>query len=135
MKTAREYKPNEIVKDWEENGIRCILKRGPSVNSEYFCAYLGISPNHLLAREDYDEMPISCHTGNFTYGKLGDGNILPVGWFFYGWDYKAHGDRFDLISFDGKDWTDEEVEEEMKSVLEDFKKLIRITEKVCLKLS
>jgi hypothetical protein len=133
MKTAKDYQKGETIKDWIEDGIRCLLKRGPAA----FCGYVGIPKDHPLAGFGYDDLPLNCH-GGLTFAKLGEGKFFPEGWYFYGWDYAHLGDKctYDLeisIDHNDKDWTDEEVEREIKSVLWDFNKLVRLAEKIANK--
>lgn len=72
------------LKEWDEGEIRCVIMR----SSASLCAYLGVATTHRLAGEHYDNMEINCH-GGLTYAGEGDGGYLPIGYYFYGWDY-AH---------------------------------------------
>lgn len=70
-----------IIKDWFDEGVRCIIVRGPSS----LCAYVGIPSSHPLSGFDYDEVPIRCHDG-LTFSGEGD-KYRPEGYYWYGWDY------------------------------------------------
>lgn len=131
MKTAEHYKVGEIVKDWIEDGVRCLIMRGPAS----FCAYLGVPTAHPLAGFDYDSLPLDCH-GGLTFAAKGNGKNHPDDWYWYGWDYAHAGDRttYDLPRFSTeRDWFDEEVEKEVELVLYDFKRLVRLAEKITIK--
>ena len=130
MKTAKEYKKGEVIKDWQQDGVRCLILRGPAS----FCCYLGVPSGHPLADFGYDDIPLDCH-GGLTFGSeaKNEGTSFPLGWYFYGWDYAHAGDRsvYDDYDFEtGKSWTDDDVEEELKDVLWNFIRLVRLSEKI-----
>ncbi len=136
MKTFEEIVKDEtgtIYEDFIENGIRCIVLRGPAS----LCAYLGIPKNHPLANKNYNDLPLDVHCG-LTFGKLGDGKYLPKGLYWYGWDYAHLGDYCfyyldpkmkGCASFEGKKWVVEQVKDEVKFAAWDFKKLMILVEK------
>lgn len=75
------------LRDWHDDGVHIIIKRSNfSMN-----VYLGVPESHPLAGHDYDSLPIECH-GGLTYGESGDGDYLPKGEFWYGYDYAHAGD-------------------------------------------
>jgi hypothetical protein len=141
MKTAKNFNQGEIIKDWMEGGIRCLIMRGPAS----FCAYLGVPEGHPLEGFSYDDIPLDCHGGLTFAGINKSGGTRPKNWYFYGWDYAHAGDKchyeIELPQFsevgkiieNGKDWTDEEVEHEIRSVLYDFKIIVNLAEKIANK--
>lgn len=135
MKTAKNFKKGEIIKDWMEGGIRCLIMRGPVS----FCAYLGVPEGHPLDGLSYEEIPLTCHGGLTFAGINKSDGIRPKNWYFFGWDYAHASDKchyeIELPHFseDEKDWTDKEVEHEIKSVLYDFKIIVNLAEKIANK--
>lgn len=126
-----QHKTGYIAHDKFDEGIRIIVMRGPAS----WNAYLGIPQEHPLAGYDYDDLPINCH-GGLTYS--GDSlKNAPAGFWYYGWDY-AHCD--DAYSYEeklsafreraGTRWTADEVLKEAQDVLWDFKRLVKLAEKV-----
>jgi hypothetical protein len=99
-----------------------------------------VAEHHPLACVDnYDDLPVQAH-GGLTYGKKGGGEkaFLPTGFMWWGWDY-AHCD--DATTYDytipqmtpretDHKWTPEEVDRDSWSALYDFKKLLRIAERI-----
>lgn len=113
-----------ILADIQLSGtvIRGLVKQGPFS----LLGYLGVPNGHWAAAAE--ELEFDCH-GGITFRDEGDGEILPAGWYWYGWDY-AHAS--DLLSLPpelmqnlpkhlsdyfanrvGKAWTLEEVKEEL----------------------
>lgn len=137
MKTweeMRKDKSGTIYKDWFEDGIRCLIMRGPAS----LCAYLGVPETHPLADKSYDDIPLSVH-GGLTFSCKGDG-MRPTGYYWYGWDY-AHCNDYAFYydepplanGFDhspDKKWTVDEVEKEIKSAVYDFKMLVKLAENI-----
>lgn len=132
-KAATELASGTIVRDWVEDGLRCIIMRGPAS----FNAYIGLPESHPLAGKDYDNIPVDCH-GGLTFSQKGDGPF-PVGYWWYGWDYTHLGDRsfYDLTMKDYPKfgeletaWTIKMIKENMWSTLYDFKKLIKLVEEI-----
>lgn len=122
------------LKDWVEDGIRCVIKRGPAS----LCAYLGVPVGHPLANNEAENLPLRVH-GGLTFGKEGDGKYFPTGFYWYGWDYAHSGDYvfyYDepplsskITHASDKKWLLQEVEQEVKSTVYDFKKLMELAEK------
>lgn len=116
--------------DWTEDGVRCLIKRGPAS----ICAYLGIPIGHPMAGHDYESIPISVH-GGLTFAKEGDGKYFPNGFYFYGWDYSHCGDysfyynNISTIRNEDKKWLLGEVQQQVKNAVYDFKKLMELAEK------
>lgn len=131
--TWEEMKADPVGKiyfDREALGVRTIILRGPGA----LCAYFGIPLDHLMANQPYDNIETSVH-GGFTYGaasKHGDTN-LPVGYYWYGWDYGHYRDKslFDSLSIgkEGHEWTVDQVAFECGEALVDFVKEMASYEK------
>lgn len=140
MKYARdfiEHPKSKIVKEWFEDGIDIVIL---VCKGSHFTAYFGIPKNHPLAGFNYDDIPLDVH-GGLTYGSS-DSKVLPKDYFFYGWDYAHLGDRtfYDIperIFLEEKsgehDWTIDEVEKEVRGALYDFKKIVKLAERIALK--
>lgn len=123
-----------IYEDWYEEGIRCIIQRGPSS----LCAYVGVPLNHPLAGFEYEALPIRVH-GGLTFSGKGESKYRPEGFYWYGWDYSHCDDYafyYDTIPglsshTDDKKWTVAEVKKEVIfDAIYDFKKLVTIAEKI-----
>jgi hypothetical protein len=124
-----------IYRDWYEDGVRCLIVRGPGS----LCAYVGVPLYHPLAYQNCMDFPLNCH-GRLTFGCEGDGVYRPKGWFWYGFDYSHFGDyvfyndqpplagKYDHLQ--DKKWTVDEVEGELRCVALDFKKLMNLVESV-----
>lgn len=133
--TARAIEVEEvgrIVFDKFEDGLRFIILRGPAS----FCAYVGVPKDHPLAGFDYDDlMGVSAH-GGLTYAGNGITGS-PDGYYWYGWDYAHAGDvsvydykySKDSIS-EEHDWTVAEIVKDSWDTLYDFKKLLKLAEKI-----
>lgn len=133
-----KMKEGAHLKDWLEEGVRCLILRGNSS----LCAYLGIPIDHPLAGHDYDSIPLQCHWG-LTYSGEGDGEFRPKGYYWYGWDYSHHKDYsfyFDLPSLSNFDhsndikWKLKDVENDMVNTLHEFKLLVKLSESIAKKL-
>lgn len=125
-------KEGTTLKDWFDEGVRCLIVRGPGS----LCAYLGVPIDHPLAGHDYDNVPIECH-GGLTFAGAGDDTYRPKGWYWYGWDYAHSGDYcfyYDTVISAGLSrmgdtkWGVKEVERDMSGSIYDFRKLIRLIE-------
>jgi hypothetical protein len=126
---ARDFAVGERAFDHTdvESGLRALVTRG----GFSFCAYVGVQADHTLAGlEDFE---FDCHWG-VNWSSWGDGDYLPTGWYWWGWDY---GHAFDRVDFPGlppevqarldamwesfqmpqKDWTVEEVTQDALDVL------------------
>ena len=125
-----------IFYDTLENGIRFIVIRGPCS----LCAYIGVSLQHPLANFNYDNIPINCHHG-LTFAARGDGKYHPENYYWYGWDY-AHledyafyyDDSTKLAESGDKKWTVKDVVEDSWETVYDFKRLVKLIEKIENKL-
>lgn len=118
-----------VYYDERSEGVRLLVLRGPcSVN-----AYLGVPLSHPLAGFHYDDLPLDVH-GGLTFSSEGGGDSgFPEDWFWYGWDYAHAGDRpmYDSAYGEkGKAWTPEMVYREAREALWDFKRLVRLAEKI-----
>lgn len=118
-----------IYEDWFDEGVRCLIMRGPSA----LCAYLGVPIDHPLAGRGYDSIPLDCH-GGLTFSRAGEGSY-PKGFWWFGWDYGHCDDRsfYDLdrktnFNRGGHEWTVDEVKREIESVLYNFKRLVSLAE-------
>jgi hypothetical protein len=110
-----------------EIGVKgIVLRGGPSL-----CAYIGIPKWHPLAGLDYNDIPLDVH-GGLTFGDLGDGEMRPAEYFWYGWDYGHAGDLcFYDVQFahllpgrlhrDEHPWTPTEVTDELKAAMIEFR--------------
>src|SRR5882672_11529849 len=75
-----------IAHNWVEDGIRCLVLRGPA----HWCGYVGVPKDHPAAGFDYDDLTVSCHGGpTYAGGGL---KGAPEGYYWYGWDYGHSGD-------------------------------------------
>jgi hypothetical protein len=100
-----------LVDAYEHNIRYRVMRAGASLT-----VYVGVPIDHPLAGLDYNEIPISVH-GGLTFGKEGEGEFHPEGWYWYGWDYAHLGDRtfYELEYSDmfqghnDKEWTVEDV--------------------------
>lgn len=126
------------LKDWFDEGVRCLIIRAQFS----LCAYVGVPIDHPLAGYHYDDIPISCH-GGLTFADEGDDLYRPKGWYWYGWDYAHSGDYcfyYDKpplmeneYHLGEKKWGVKEVEQDMWSSVYDFKKIIKLVERVAKK--
>lgn len=93
-----------ILKDFPIAGtpLRGLILQGPFA----LCAYLGVPKDHWLA--EMQSVRFKCHFG-VTFSDYGDGELRPADWFWYGWDYAHHTDRWVLP---------EEAPEELKQLAE-----------------
>lgn len=90
--------PNgHIFRDWFEDGIRCLIMRGPCS----LVAYVGIPKDHPLTAYGYNNIPLREHWWETYDGKY-DGK---TGYYWYGWDYTRT---------DNKLWTVRMIEDEIK---------------------
>ena len=98
-----------------------------------YCGYVRIPDDHKYTKlvnkteevfgmklhTGYDDMDIDCH-GGLTYCKRHSGTEETFQGFtegaWVGWDYSHYGDK--TVYFDGKTWSEEEVEQECKNVIE-----------------
>lgn len=130
---VRELKPQEVVRDWYEDGIHVVVLRGGAS----WCAYFGLPVTHPMSGYDYDNIPGFGAHGGLTYcGEL-DGMFK--GEYFYGWDYAHLGDFcwYDIPGY-GKDgfqdkdhkWTIGEVVADTKNILWEFKNLKEFAERI-----
>lgn len=79
-------------------------------------AYVLLTKKDKLYGNEYEcEMKINCH-GGLTYADKYFSKSSKEERWTIGWDYAHDGDRFGLIS--GKEWTTEEIYEEVKDVIE-----------------
>jgi len=130
-----KYPNSKIVKQWIESGIKVVIL---ACKGSHFTAYFGIPKDHPLAGFSYDDIPLSVH-GGLTYSSS-DSDVLPSGYYFYGWDYAHAGDRtfFDNLPMDflegmgisEHDWTLKEVEEEVRDAISDFSIFVKLAEKI-----
>lgn len=125
-----------ILRDWFDDGVRCLIMRGPAA----LCVYLGVSSSHPLAGHEYDDLPINCH-GGLTFAGEGDDTYRPSGFYWYGWDYGHAGDRsfYDLKlpealrMRDEKEWLVADVESDMWEAVWNFRHLIKLAEAIANK--
>jgi len=127
--TAKGIEKNRIVYDIFDEGVRFIILRGPF----HWCGYVGIPEDHPLANFSYDDLAgVSAH-GGLTFA--GTRETWPKGYYWYGWDYGHLGDRSHFehdsgLKEDGHDWTIEEVIKDSQDAIYDFKRLMKLVEKV-----
>lgn len=135
-KTARARDVSEvgrIVYDIFDEGLRFIIMRGPF----HWCGYVGISKDHPLAGLDYEDISFISAHGGLTFSS-GARDGWPEGYYWYGWDYGHLGDychfeRPEIKERGDKDWTIEEVINDSWETLYDFKKVMRLVEKILRK--
>ena len=124
-------KVGEIVADWFDEGLRIIIMR----STVSFCAYIGIPESHPLAGFDYDDIPVEAH-GGLTFADKG-GKAWPKGYYWYGWDYAHAGDicRYKGMKLKDfgkadKDWTIKEIRDDSWNTIYDFKRLMKLAERI-----
>jgi len=137
-KTAGEItKVGTIVHDVFDEGLRFIVMRGPF----HWCGYVGIPEEHPLAGLSYDDISFISAHGGLTYANEASKN-WPKGYFWYGWDYGHPGDashyggrvgKISPVRDEDKDWTVAEVIADSWGALYEFKKLMRVAEKIANK--
>jgi hypothetical protein len=128
-----KYTKERVITDLDvgfENGIKYVIK---SLGT-HPVAYIGIEENHPLAGFDYEEIPIDVH-GGFTFSRKGDGEYLPKGYWWYGWDYAHSGDFSGYYEADSylaknsKKYTIDDIKNDVWSATYFFEKLKKILEK------
>lgn len=107
----------------------------------YYNGYVRIPDNHpdnkkidrmeeVFGRKlivGYDDIDIDCH-GGLTFGERitkENKDNFPQGFSegaWIGWNYAHVGDKIKFYEEDGKEWTEKEVEEECKNVIEQLLK-------------
>jgi hypothetical protein len=119
--TWRHMKKDEsgtIYFDWYQEGVRCLIMRGPGA----LCAYIGVPTGHPLSNKSYEDLNVDVH-GGWTFDGEGDGKYRPTGVYWYGWDYTHCDDQpFYSIHRTGKRWMVEEVRRHILKALPEFKK-------------
>ena len=131
--TAGGIKVGTIVHDIFDEGLRFIVMRGPF----HWCGYVGIPVEHPLAGFSYDDLSFISAHGGLTFSRKGDkkGN-WPKEFWWYGWDYGHLGDKshfeknIDPPELGEKDWTIQEVIDDSRDTLYEFKKLMKLAEKI-----
>lgn len=98
------------------------------------CAYIGVDIEHPLAGHDYDNLPINVH-GGLTYARKGRGGYLPLGYWWYGWDYAHAGDYVGYKTYvrdksDDKKWITDEIKKHVWDVSFQFKQLAKLAETI-----
>jgi len=96
-------------------------------------AYIGITTDSILYGVDKQDLDyfVRTHHG-FTFAEEGDGDYLPEGYFWYGWDYAHYSDfcgSYLIIGGDGHKWTTEEIYKHSILALEDFRNLEKFVSK------
>lgn len=132
----RAVEAGTILLDKFNDGVRFIIMRGPAS----LCAYVGVPSDHPLAGFDYDDLCIDCH-GGLTFAASGDTeNSWPPGFYWYGWDYSHAGDRSfysDDLNLhpigDERRWLVEDVEKGSWSAIYDFRRQMKLAEKIAAK--
>ena len=107
-----------VLKSYPLEGtpFRGLILQGPLS----LCAYIGVPNDHWLA--NIDDINFVCHRA-ITYQGEGDGELRPLGFYWYGWDYGHSGDR---LTF-GED--DQEFRRLLESLPEESRQiLLRITD-------
>jgi hypothetical protein len=123
-----------IFVDKFDEGLRFLIMRGPF----HLCAYVGVPESHPLAGQNYDDLPIQCHGGLTFAAKGGEklGETWPAGFYWYGWDYGHLDDQTimpkvpGLSDRGGHKWTVSEVEGDSWQALYEFKRLVRVAERI-----
>jgi len=75
--------------NWEEDGLPCAIRRTDDIG--HLCGYVGIPADHPVAGTPYTDLPLRVH-GGLTYSKPGDGDYLPEGHWWVGFDCAHAGD-------------------------------------------
>lgn len=126
-----ELESGTILEDAYHGGVRYLIMRGPGA----LCAYVGVPSGHALSGEDYDNIDLECH-GGLTFSGAGSGEYHPEGFYWFGWDYAHCGDKtfYDLQDDpDDTPWTLSMVRDEVRSVMCDFIRLIKLSERIVVK--
>lgn len=110
-------KSKTLPLSFEHEGVPCQVRQG----GVSFCGYVGVPLDSPLAGKSYDDMPLECH-GGLTFAEPGRKGYLPEEFFWYGWDYGHHGD-YSEYNPEGRLWTLEMVEAEVREVAEQLAKL------------
>ena len=135
-KEVIQAEEGHIFIDRFEDGLRFLIMRGPC----HLCAYIGIPISHPLSGYDYESLPVQAH-GGLTFSKKGVGKLLE-GYWWYGWDYghcddymisKHYSPEYSEFNEKMKKWDVTEVENDSWETLDDFKKLMRLAEKIANK--
>ena len=95
------------------------------------CAYIGVPSGSMLTGMNIRNIPLRCH-GGLTFGDYGDG-IRPEGVYWLGWDYGHAGDYSGYLAHicpNERKWSTEEILEEVKSVIWDFKDILIFVDEV-----
>lgn len=145
---ARDFPGGAVLKDFTdiETQLRVLVVRGPLS----FCAYLGVPNGHPLS--GMEDLQLA-HGHNFQQHGSAE-TIWPEGWYWWGWDYAGSGSQISLAdaenlrlppelleifekgiaratSFDGrsvKNWTVDEVIEDVFDVLVDLKQKMQVAQ-------
>lgn len=147
---AKDFPEGTVCVDLQEpqTGLRGMVIRGPFS----FCAYVGAPENHALY--SLEELEFRCHFGITFRGQGSEVGCLPAGWYFFGWDYAHFTDRLALDPLQGlvfgdsreaealqalfekttsgqfrKDWTVEEVTEDVLDVLVELREALQQSER------
>lgn len=137
-KEVVESEVGRIFYDAIDDGVRIFVVRGPAA----VCAYLGCPKDHPLAGFDYDSIPMQVHGGLTFAGEGKGGGGWPEGWYWYGWDYAHAGDRStyddkhpDMSAYkrEAKRWLPKEVVAEARDAAWDFRRLMKLAERIALK--
>lgn len=116
----------KIVESGVYNGYRYYIRDGLCSP----CAYIGIPFGHKLFQKDYDKIKIDCHCGLTFSGELRNNDNKAMEEFAIGWDYGHLGDKIVTpfadkapeLLLDGHKWTIEEIEQEIKEVINNLEK-------------
>jgi len=126
MKDCLDDAPGTIYADWEQDGYRCLIMRGPCS----ICGYIGMKEGHPAFGKDYNDIDVRCHGGlTFAHDDKTGGDRWPSGWWWFGWDYAHYGDVpfYDLrdgrVYYDDQEWSPKDVCAEFPEIIEEFNKV------------
>ena len=133
-KNAEHYKYGDIVKEWDEEGVKALVIR----SNFSFCAYIGVPEGHKYYGKHYSTLPQELEPhGGFTFADSGGNNkrsgIFKDGYWYFGWDYSHYTDRVflggEIPPFEPKgmliDWMDTDVIKEAEQIIRQFNELTK----------
>lgn len=136
----RKIDTGTIVYDVIRECFRLIIIRGPAG----WCCYIGVPLNSPLAELSYESDPVSgfeCH-GGLTFSAPGEGDLRPVGWWYFGWDYShggdwtAYSDEIRMLPFNnGRKWKFCEVKHGIEEGFRRMKELEKLAFQACVPVS
>lgn len=115
----------QVEKTFTSNGFACVVA---TVRASHRCGYIAVPEDHVATTiGNHEDIPVKVH-GGLTFGpreELGGVEVdEPVRW--YGFDCAHAGDKIKFstgFETDGKDWTPEDVKEELEDLAEQMSEI------------